>query len=95
MFAAILLSFFSGLLGGNAIPHFVKGITKESYPMAFGNGPIPNLLSGWFCFILSAVLFTRVDWSQYPMISFISFALGLLLIGLFHAGHGAVGKKEK
>ena len=95
MLAVIILVFLSGVLGGNAIPHFIKGITKESYPMALGNGPIPNLISGWFCFILAVGLMTLAKPDQYPFASFIAFSLGLLMIGLFHAGHGAVGKKSK
>ena len=29
-------SFVAGLLGANATPHFVKGITGERYPTMFG-----------------------------------------------------------
>lgn len=33
MLSNIILSFLAGVFGENAIPHFVKGITKESLPL--------------------------------------------------------------
>jgi hypothetical protein len=43
-------------MGGNAIPHFVKRITKENYPTVFGNSPVPNLLAGWAGLVITALL---------------------------------------
>jgi hypothetical protein len=43
-------------MGGNAISHFVKGLTKENYPTVFGNSPVPNLLAGWAGLVVTAVL---------------------------------------
>jgi hypothetical protein len=93
MLITIILSFFAGVIGANAIPHFVKGITKESYPMVFGNSSVPNLIAGWVGLVLSALLgyWARVD--HYPIWAFVFGALGVLLMGLFHAGPGAFGKK--
>ena len=42
-----LLWLFIGILGGNAVPHFVKGIAKEHYPCVLGNGLVPNFIAGW------------------------------------------------
>jgi hypothetical protein len=50
----LLLWLFIGILGGNAVPHLVKGITKESYPCALGNGPVPNFIGGWLSFVLAS-----------------------------------------
>jgi len=36
MWQSVILGFFAGVFGANAMPHFVKGITKESYPCVFG-----------------------------------------------------------
>jgi hypothetical protein len=35
-----------GVLGGNAVPHFVRGITKQRYPNIWSGGPVPNLERG-------------------------------------------------
>lgn len=34
MITAIIVSFVVGVWFGNGIPHFVRGITKQSYPSA-------------------------------------------------------------
>lgn len=94
MWQTIVLSFLAGVMGGNAIPHFVKGITKETYPTVFGNSPVPNLLAGWTGLVLTALLVYWADVERYPGWSFASGAIGVLLIGLFHAWHGALGKKS-
>jgi hypothetical protein len=72
----------------------VKGIMKESYPCAFGNSPVPNLVAGWGSFIIAVSLSYWVNVEQYHIISLISGALGVLIIGLFHAWHGAFGRKS-
>jgi len=93
MWQTIFLSFLAGLLGGNAIPHFVKGITKEIYPNVLGNSPVPNLVSGWAAMVITAILIHWAQVEQDPLAAFIFVSLGVLLIGLFHAWHGAVGHK--
>ena len=45
MWQTIFLSLIGGALAGNGLPHFVRGITKQTYPCVLGNGPIPNLSS--------------------------------------------------
>ena len=52
----LLLWILIGILGGNAVPHFVKGITKEHYPCVLGNGPVPNFIAGWAGFVLTSLL---------------------------------------
>jgi hypothetical protein len=94
MLMTIILSFFAGVVGVNATPHFVKGITKESYPMLFGNSPVPNLIAGWVGLVLAALLGYWAHVDQHPVWAFVSGALGVLLMGLFHAGPGAFGKKS-
>jgi hypothetical protein len=94
MLQILILSFFVGLFGANGVPHFVKGIMKESYPCAFGNSPVPNLIAGWASFIIAVSLSFWVNVEQYSIISLISGALGVLIIGLFHAWHGAFGRKS-
>lgn len=93
MWHVIALGFFGGLLAGNALPHFVRGITKRSYPCAFGNGPIPNLIAGWSGFVLAALCLWWADLPTHPLAAFASVSVGVLAIGLFHAGPGAFGRR--
>lgn len=89
-----LLMFASGLFGANALPHFVSGITKSSYPMIFSNRPVPNLLAGWVSFVIAGLLWMAARPEIYPVPAFIACAIGALLMGLFHAGPGAFGRKD-
>ena len=90
-----LLGAFLGLFAGNAFPHFARGIVRQDYPSALGNGPVVNLIAGWVGLNISAVL----AWWAWPMLSAQPIAaataasLGVLAIGLFHAGPGAFGRK--
>jgi hypothetical protein len=92
MWHVILLGSLGGLLAGNAFPHFVRGITKQSYPCAVGNGPIPNLVAGWVGFIVAGLCLWWADLPSHPLAAFASVSAGVLLIGLFHAGPGAFGR---
>jgi hypothetical protein len=92
MLSNIILSFLAGVFGANAVPHFVKGITKESYPCVFGNSSVPNFVAGWAGLIVTVLLVYFADVKQYLGASLISGSLGILLIGLFHAKIGAFGK---
>jgi len=94
MLLTLLFSFGGGLLGANAVPHFVKGITKERYPCLFGNSPVPNLLAGWVGLILAGWLLYAADLREHPAPCAAAAAIGALLIGLFHAQIGAFGRKE-
>ena len=92
MWSAIVLGFLGGVMGGNAVPHFVRGITRRSYPCALGNGPIPNLVAGWAGLVLSVLLLAWAGPAEHPAWTFGAAAAGVLAIGLFHAGPGAFGR---
>jgi hypothetical protein len=94
MWQAILFGFASGVIGGNGYPHFTRGITKQRYPSALGNGPIPNLIAGWVGLFAAALLFTLAHVGRHPGAAIGAAAIGVLLIGLFHAGPGAFGRPE-
>ena len=94
MWQAIILSFLGGVIAGNGLPHFIRGITKRPYPSALGNGPVPNLVAGWAGLTLGALLLWWAHIDSYPAQSFVSIGVGVLLIGLFHAGPGAFGRRE-
>lgn len=93
MTQAILLGLLAGLMIGNGIPHFIKGITKERYPCAFGGGPVPNLVAGWTGICLGALALTAADLPAEPWPGGVAIAVGVLLIGLFHARIGAFGRE--
>jgi len=94
MLESVILSFLTGIIFGNGIPHFVRGITKERYPSMFGNSPTPNLIGGWICFVVSGLLAKWIDFQQFEIVSLISASVGLLIIGLFHASIGAFGRND-
>jgi hypothetical protein len=94
MWQAIILSFLGGLVAGNGLPHFIRGITRRRYPCALGNGPIPNLIAGWAGLVLGSLLLWWAHLDRHPELSFVSISVGILLIGLFHAGPGAFGRQD-
>lgn len=94
MWHVVLLGLFGGLLAGNSVPHLVRGITKQRYPCALGNGPVPNFLGGWASGVLAALCLYYADLARHPIPALASVSIGVLLIGLFHAGPGAFGRTE-
>jgi hypothetical protein len=94
MWPTLLLSLLGGVLGGNALPHFVRGITRRRYPSALGNGPVVNFLAGWAGLVLAALVLGWAGAGEHPVAAFAGVAVGVLLIGLFHAGPGAFGRRE-
>jgi hypothetical protein len=95
MWQTMILSFLAGIFGANGVPHFVKGITKETYRCVFGNSSVPNLVAGWAGFVVAVLLISRIDVEKYSVITFVSGAIGVLLIGLFHAWHGTFGRNSR
>ena len=93
MWQTISLALVGGVLAGNGLPHFVRGITRQTYPCVLGNGPIPNLLAGWTGLVLAALPFRWAHVATHPWTAFGATAVGVLLIGLFHAGPGAIGER--
>ena len=94
MWQSVLLSLVAGIFFGNGIPHFVKGITKERYPSMLGSGPVPNLIGGWLSFVGAGLLMHWIDLRHFRAASLAAAALGVLLIGLFHAAVGAFGRTD-
>jgi hypothetical protein len=94
MWQTIIFSFLAGVMGGNALPHFIRGITKESYPSMLGNSPVPNFIAGWAGLVIAALLLHGAQVEREPLGAFIGAALGVLLIGLFHSWHGAFGRSS-
>jgi hypothetical protein len=93
MAASLVLAFIGGALAGNAVPHFVRGITKQRYPNVWGGGPMPNVVAGWAGLVLAAVALRFAFHGHSEIWPFCAAAVGVLLIGLFHAGPGAFGRR--
>jgi hypothetical protein len=93
MISTVLLSFFAGVMGANGTPHFVKGITKEQFTAAFSAAPLPNLIGGWAMYVIAALLLIWAHPAHHPLAALIAGALGVLLMGVFHATIGAFGKQ--
>lgn len=93
MWQTVVLSLLGGVLGGNALPHFVRGITRQHYPNVLGNGPVPNVVAGWIGLVLTALVLRWAAVDQHPVPALAAGAVGVLLIGLFHAGPGAFGRR--
>ncbi|MFI6791973.1 hypothetical protein ACIBG4_32060 [Nonomuraea sp. NPDC050383] len=81
MLLTAVLSFFAGVFGANATPHFVKGIT------------LVNLVAGWAMCVIAALLALGADTAGHPAAAFTAAALGVLVMGVFHATVGAFGKR--
>lgn len=94
MWQTIGLGLLGGVIAGNGLPHFLRGITRRRYPSALGNGPIPNLVAGWFGLLLGGGVLAYAHVDRHPVPGAAAIAIGVLLIGLFHAGPGAFGRKE-
>ena len=96
MWQAIVFGLLGGVMGANGYPHFTRGITKKRYPGTFGNGPVPNLIAGWALLVIAAVLFYFAHVGRHPEWSFGAAAVGVLLMGLFHAGPGhSAGQRHR
>jgi hypothetical protein len=93
MVLTLSLSFVAGLFGGNALPHFLRGITHERYPTVLGHSPTINFLAGWVGLLITAVLVAFADVTSAPRLAGLALAAGVLVSGLFHAAHGAIGRE--
>lgn len=89
MWLTIALSFLAGLCGGNALPHFLRGITRKRYPNVVRSSPVVNFVGGWSGLVVTALLIHWARMALHPVAAFVAVAVGVLLSGLFHAGPGA------
>ncbi|MGI8328381.1 hypothetical protein ACRYCC_00345 [Actinomadura scrupuli] len=93
MWQSVMFGFLAGVFGANAVPHFVKGITKEPFPTPFGPSPVVNVIGGWAMFLLAGSLLYWAHADRDPGAVAASGALGVLLMALFHASIGAFGRR--
>jgi hypothetical protein len=85
----ILLSAFAGLMGANAVPHFVKGMVGEQFPNVWGNDSLRNAVAGTLGLALAVAISYWADLSAYPVPAMTSLFIGALLMAVFHGLGGA------
>jgi hypothetical protein len=57
-------------------------------------GPVTNVVAGWAGLVIAALLLSWAHVGQHPAWAFRAAAVGVLLLGLFHAGPGAFGRPD-
>lgn len=100
MWTAAICGFVGGLLAGNAAPHFLKGIARETYPTLLGDSALVNLVAGWAGLLLamafvSLAFLSLAGVSASWLVVELSAAPGVLVMGVFHALGGAFWLKRR
>jgi hypothetical protein len=90
----LIYSFLFGVLFGNGIPHFARGMTGEKYPSLLGSSPVANVIEGWICWMLATWIATWARLWPPTLDVWAAAGIGLLLIGLFHALGFAPGRRD-
>jgi hypothetical protein len=89
MLATIALSFLTGLMAVNALPHLVKGLVGEEFPTVLGNSPLRNALAGVSGIGLTALFALWADMPGHPWAAAVSIALGAYAMAVYHGLRGA------
>lgn len=89
MVQTTLLAFAAGVLGTNAVPHFVKGMVGEEFPNVLGNGPLPNAVAGALGIVQAVLLGYWANLPAHPWAGFAAAVAGALLLAVFHGSRGA------
>ena len=81
--------FFAGMFIANMVPHFIQGVSGQTFPTPFANppgkglsSPTVNVLWGLFNLIIGYVLFRAGKISNSKIWSVIIFFIGILLMGI-------------
>jgi hypothetical protein len=85
----ILLSTLAGLLGANAVPHFVKGMVGEQFPNVWGNDSLRNAVAGTLGFALAVTIGYWADLPAHAIVGIASVFAGGLVMAVFHGLGGA------
>jgi len=87
----------SGLIVTAGVPHFIKGITGEKFQTPFGNpsSAVINVIFGWLCFVIAAVVlhFGNPRLHEYRALG--SFGIGVLVVALLMANMWAKKPSKK
>jgi hypothetical protein len=85
----VWLSALAGLMGANAVPHFVKGMVGEQFPNVWGNDSLRNAVAGTLGCALAFVIGYWADLPTYAIAGITSVFAGGLLMAIFHGLGGA------
>ncbi|WP_305779587.1 hypothetical protein [Nocardia nova] len=89
MWLTILLSMLAGVMGANAVPHFVKGMVGEQFPNVWGNSALRNAVAGTFGFAIAVAIGCLADMPAHVAPAIIGGLAGALLMAVFHGCGGA------
>ncbi|MFI2506282.1 hypothetical protein [Streptomyces sp. NPDC018972] len=89
MWHVFLLSALAGLMGANAVPHFVKGVTGEEFPNVWGNDPLRNAVAGTFGLALAGAFGYGAGLPAHPLAGALGLLTGALAMAVFHGLGGA------
>ncbi|MET9288641.1 hypothetical protein [Nocardia beijingensis] len=89
MWTTVVLALGAGILGVNAVPHFVKGMVGEEFPNVTGNAPVRNAVAGFLGLLLTALIVYWADLASHPWAGAVSIGIGGLSMAIFHGLGGA------
>ncbi|MVU78282.1 hypothetical protein GPX89_13635 [Nocardia sp. ET3-3] len=89
MWFTLLFATLAGVMGTNALPHFVKGLLGEEFPNVLGNSPLRNALAGWLGLVLAAGFAAVSDLPAHPWPGAVALSVGALAMTVFHGRRGA------
>ncbi len=89
MWHTILLSALAGLMGANAVPHFVKGMVGEQFPNVWGNDSLRNAVAGTLGFALAVTIGYWAELSTHAIGGIAGIFAGGLVMAVFHGLGGA------
>lgn len=79
----------AGLMGANAVPHFVKGMVGEQFPNVWGNSALRNAVAGTLGLVLAVMIGYWADFPAHAIAGIGSASVGALVMAVFHGLRGA------
>jgi hypothetical protein len=99
MAALYIYSFLAGLFAANGVPHFVKGITGQSFQTPFGrqSSALVNVTWGWSNFVVAGVLlhFAHPRAHEYRAASLFMLAFLIMALLLAHGWMSQAAARNK
>lgn len=89
MLITILLSAAAGLMGVNAVPHFIKGVVGEQFPNVWGNSSLRNAVAGALGLLLAVLFGLWADMPAHLASAVAGLAVGGMVMAVFHGLGGA------
>lgn len=83
------LALLAGVMGANALPHLLSGITAREYPTVTGNSALRNGVAGWAGLVIAGALLLWSDPGSHRPAALGALALGAVVMVVFHALGGA------